>query len=193
MEKAVIEATLKARVEDYEDAILVFERYLPKLSSGTNEDKISAASGFSYYGLCIAALRKQYRDAVKYCHLSIKVQRSNVEHYENLGKVHLMARNRKGAVEAFFKGLAVEPNYKPINRILDDIGRRKDPVIPFLPRDNFLNRYFGKLRHENFERRRREALMRRKRQRARQARSSAADNRLKKAQARAQHHKESQL
>jgi hypothetical protein len=104
-----------------------------------------------------------------------------------------MARNRKGAVEAFFKGLEVEPNYKPINRIIEDIGRRKDPVIAFLSRDNFINRYLGRVRHENFERRRQAAIMRRKKQRMEKTQSSAADNRLRKAQARAQHHKESKL
>jgi tetratricopeptide (TPR) repeat protein len=193
MEKLVVEASLKARVRDYEEAIEIFEKYLPKLSSGSKQDKIVAASAFSYYGLCIAALRKQYSDAVKYCHLSLKVQRSNVEHYENLGKIHLLGRNRRGAVEAFFKGIEVDPDYKPINAILEKIGRRKDPVIVFLPRDNILNRYLGKRRHEKFERRRQQAIMRRKKQNTQKSEMSAADNRLKKAQARAQHHKDSKL
>jgi tetratricopeptide (TPR) repeat protein len=161
LEKLVMEAALLTRVEEYENAVQIFEENLPHLSGGTDKDKIVAASVFSYYGLCIAALRKQYSDGIKYCQLSLKVQRSNPEHYENQAKIHLLARSRARAVEALFEGLSHDPNNKPINKILDGIGRRREPVISFLPRNNVINVYFGKRRHEKFEQRRAEARRRR--------------------------------
>ncbi len=189
LEKLVTEAALLTRVEEFDDAVKIFEANLPHLSSGTDKDKIIAAGVFSYYGLCIAALRKQYSDGIKYCELSLKVQSTNPEHYENQAKIHLLARSRSRAVDALFEGLGHDPNNKPINKILDGIGRRRDPVISFLPRNNVLNVYLGKKRHENFERKRREARQRQQQQQLSKGKRTAADDRLKKAQSRAEHQK----
>jgi tetratricopeptide (TPR) repeat protein len=161
MEQLVVKTNMLARAERFEEAITAFEKILPRLSSGTNNEKRLAASGFSYYGLCVAAVRKQYSDAMKYCQLSLKVQPKNADHFENLARVHILARSRKRAVDALFEGLEHDPNHKGINEVLDNIGRRREPVISFLPRNNILNVYFGKRRHEKFERRRREAMTRR--------------------------------
>lgn len=165
LEKIVTKASELTRAEKFDDATMIFEEHLPALSSGTDKDKIIAASVFSYYGLCIAALRKQYSDGIKYCELSLKVQSSNPEHYENQARIHLLARSRARAVDALFEGLSHDPDNKPINKILDEIGRRREPVISFLPRDNVLNVALGKKRHEKFEQRRAEAMMRRKKAR----------------------------
>lgn len=189
LEKAVMEAALLTRVEEFDDAVKVFEANLPHLSGGTDKDKIIAAGVFSYYGLCIAALRKQYSDGIKYCQLSLKVQSSNPEHYENKAKIHLLARSRARAVESLFEGLSHDPENKPINKILDGIGRRREPVISFLPRDNVLNVHLGKKRHEKFERRREEAKMRRQKQKLSKGKKTAADNRIKKAKTSADLHK----
>lgn len=189
LEKAVMEAALLTRVEEFDDAVKLFEANLPQLSSGTDKDKRIAAGVFSYYGLCIAAVRKQYSDGIKYCQLSLKVQSQNPEHYENQAKIHLLARSRGRAVDALFEGLSHDPNNKPINKILDGIGRRREPVVSFLPRDNILNVYLGKKRHEKFQRKRAEARRRHKDRAASKGKLSAADNRLKKAQAKASQHK----
>ncbi|MEX1310852.1 MAG: hypothetical protein AB1Z65_10565 [Candidatus Sulfomarinibacteraceae bacterium] len=185
LEKLVTEAALLTRVEEFEDAVKIFEAHLPQLSAGLDQDKIIAASVFSYYGLCIAALRKQYSDGIKYCELSLKVQSSNPEHYENQAKIHLLARSRARAVDALFEGLSYDPNNKAINKILDGIGRRREPVISFLPRNNVLNVYLGKKRHEKFERKRAEAKRRRQQHNLDRKKVTAADIRLKQAQMRA--------
>jgi hypothetical protein len=189
LEKAVMEAALLTRVEEFDDAVKIFEANLPHLSSGQDKDKIIAAGVFSYYGLCIAALRKQYSDGIKYCQLSLKVQSSNPEHYENKAKIHILARSRARAVESLFDGLSHDPDNKAINKILDGIGRRREPVISFLPRDNVLNVHLGKKRHEKFERRREEAKKRRQRQHLAKGKTSNADNNIKKAKQRADLHK----
>lgn len=189
MEKAVTEATLFTRVEEYEDAVRTFEAYLPELSSGSDDDKRLAASAFSYYGLCIAALRKQYSDGIQYCELSLKVQPTNPEHYENKAKIHLLARSRGRAVEALFEGLNHDPGHKGINKVLDGIGRRQEPVIGFLPRNNFLNVYLGRRRHERFERRREEARRRRQERELERSKLTAADAQIRHAQTRAAEHR----
>jgi len=180
LQKYVHKAALLTRAERFEDAVLIFEDHLPRLSSGTDKDKIIAASVFSYYGLCIAALRKQYSDGIKYCQLSLKVQSSNPEHWENQAKIHLLARSRARAVEALFEGLSHDPSNKPINKVLDEIGRRREPVISFLPRDNILNVYLGKRRHEKFEARRAMAKQRRKKAKLTAAEARAAQQKHNK-------------
>jgi tetratricopeptide (TPR) repeat protein len=164
MVQAVADAIALTRAENYDEAVVAFEAFLPKLSAGTDDDKRLAASAFSFYGLCFAEVRKQYLDAKKYCELSLKVHPKDPDHYENLGRIHLLAQSRKGAVDALFDGLQYDPNHKGINELLNLIGRRRDPVISFLPRDNVLNVYLGKRRHEKLEERRQQAIARRKRQ-----------------------------
>ncbi len=173
MVQAVADAIALTREEKYEDAVVAFERFLPALSSGTDDDKRLAASAFSFYGLCFAEVRKQYLDAKKYCELSLKVHPKDPDHYENLARVHLLAQSRKGAIEALFDGLQYDPKHPGINEVFNAIGRRRDPVIAFLPRDNILNVYLGKRRHEKLEERRRQAIARRRRQLA--ARKQQAD------------------
>ena len=183
IEKLINQATALTRVEQFEDAVATFEAHLPRLSSGTDKDKRLAASAFSYYGLCIAALRKQYSDAMKYCQLSLKVQPKNPEHYENLAKVHLLARSRSRAVNALFQGLEQDPNHAGINKVLDNIGRRQEPVISFLPRNNALNIYLGKKRHEKFVKRRAAAKARRMEQLKKRGMPTGADSQIRAAHA----------
>lgn len=184
IEKLVLQGMLHARVEEYEEAAQIFATHLPELASGSDDDKITSASAFSYYGLCIAALYKKYSEAIEYCRVSMRVQRSNPEHYENLGKIYLMMRNRKRAVEAFFRGLDREPGNPSINRILDRIGRRREPVISFLSRDFPINIWLGRIRHDKDQQRRADITRIKRASRGRGS-TTSAEVRLKHAQLRA--------
>jgi hypothetical protein len=188
LEKIVFQGVLHARVEDYEKAAEIFAAHLPGLSSGSDDDKLIAASALSYYGLCIASLYKQYSEGVEYCNISMRVQPSNPEHCENLGKIYLLMRNRRKAVEAFFDGLEREPGNTAINRLLNRIGRRREPVISFLSRDFPINIWLGRKRHQK-EMRRRAELARIRRAKSRGGKTTAADVRLKHAQMRADRHR----
>jgi len=187
IERRVTEAILQTRVEGFGVALEVFERYLPQLAAGSKEEKLLAASAFSYYGLCVARARRRYGDAVRYCTLSTRVQRSRPEHYENLGRVHLAFNNRKKAVEAFFKGLNCDPDDAAINRILDSIGRRREPVLTFLSRDSFLNMWLGRRRYQReLERKQRFAE---RRTPGKKGKLAAADKRMRAARTRAEKHR----
>jgi tetratricopeptide (TPR) repeat protein len=188
IEKLVFQGVLHARVEDYEEAAEIFATHLPVLAGGTDDDKIISASAFSYYGLCIASLYKQYSEAIEYCNVSMRVQPSNPEHYENLGKIYLLMRNRRKAIEAFFEGLEREPSNTSINRILSRIGKRREPVISFLSRDFPVNVWLGRKRHDK-EMRRRAELARIRRAKQKRGKTVAADVRLKHARLRAERHR----
>ena len=70
----------------------------------------------------------------------------NPVHYLNLGRIYLKAGRRVDAIETFRKGLSFGDNQE-IKQILDNMGTRKKLVFPFLPRNNFLNKYTGLMMH----------------------------------------------
>lgn len=139
-----MEAVLKVRTEEYAPAMEVFEQHLPRLSAGSHDDKLFAASALSYYGVCLAVVRRRYSEGAKYCRLSLRVHPREAEHYANLARVYLEANDRRQTVQALERGLRYDSENRELNRIFDLIGRRRPPVIRFLPRDFFLNRWLGK-------------------------------------------------
>jgi tetratricopeptide (TPR) repeat protein len=147
MRDKIQEAISWTRMEQYEEAIDVFEKYLSILSSeGDLQDKRFAASAFSYYGLCVAMVRHKYAEAVKYCNISVKANFMEPEHRINLALVFLERDDRKNAVKNLEAGLRLQPSNKRIHRIFKDIGRRKPVMFSFLSRRNPLNVWIGRLR-----------------------------------------------
>ena len=141
------EAISWTREVQYEEAIDVFEDYLSTLSAeGDLQDKRFAASAFSYYGLCVAMVRRKYAEAVKYCNISVKANFMDPEHRINLALVYLERDDRKNAVKNLEAGLRLHPSNKRIHEIFREIGRRKALIFSFLSRRNPLNVWLGKLR-----------------------------------------------
>ncbi len=98
----------------------------------------------SYLGLCLAAERGQVKEGVALCHEAIAGDAGNPVHYLHLGKIYLREKRRAEAIETFRKGLSLG-DHEEIRRILDNLGTRKKPLFTILPRNNFLNKYSGKL------------------------------------------------
>jgi tetratricopeptide (TPR) repeat protein len=96
----------------------------------------------SYLGYCIAAQRGQIAEALRLCTSAIEDEPGNPEHHLNMGRVYLSAKKKDEAIAALRKGLSVGDNSE-IKTLLQDLGLRKRPAFPFLPRDHFLNKYMG--------------------------------------------------
>lgn len=141
----VKEAIRLTRHEEFDEALPLFESHLPSLSGGTIADKRLAANAFSYYGLCVAMVRRKYSQAVDYCNVSLKANFLDPDHRYNLAMVFLERGERKKAVETLNAGLRLQPDHTQINTIFDRIGRRRRPVVPFLARGNPVNIWLGKL------------------------------------------------
>ena len=150
-QEAVREAVELTRQAKVSEAIPVFEEHLSVLAEGTINDRRSAAASFSYYGLCVARVRRKYAESVKYCEISIRANPLDPEHRANLAMVYLERNDRARAVETLNSGLRLDRKNRRINSILDLIGRRRPPVIRFLSRDNPLNIWLGKRRSESSE------------------------------------------
>lgn len=130
----------------------LFQKGLEALANG---DMIRALSGFekalelednpafySYFALCIAKERGQVKKAISLCEEALRKDTENTAHYLNLGKVLLHAGNRDDAIMVFRGGLKYGIDTL-ITDELNKLGTRKPPVIPFLNRDNPINKYLG--------------------------------------------------
>ncbi len=134
------------RNKRYAEALAIFEKQLPQLSTHDVTDKRVLTNSSSFYGLCVAMVRRHYSQAVQYCNLSLKSQFMEPDHRANIALVYLERSDRASAIENLHAGLRIQPNNARINEILNDIGRRKQPAISFLSRDNPLNVWLGRRR-----------------------------------------------
>jgi tetratricopeptide (TPR) repeat protein len=140
------------REERYEDALEVFETQLPVLTEGDIQDRRIAASAFSYYGVCVAMVKRRYADAVNYCNVSLKANFMDADHRANLAMVYLERNEREKAIDTLHEGLRLQPRNRQIQKIFREIGRRRPPVLRFLPRDNPINVWLGRRRSEREKR-----------------------------------------
>ena len=102
----------------------------------------------SYLGLAMAAGERNWDAAEELCAQAIKMRRTQPELYLNLADVYRLAGKRSDAIETLAQGLTMTKRDARIAEALARYGRRRQPVLPFLERDHFLNRGLGKLRNQ---------------------------------------------
>jgi tetratricopeptide (TPR) repeat protein len=105
------------------------------------------AGGLSYFGLCLAVMRKQFKLAIDLCRRATLLEFYNGDHYANLARVYLAAGNRKKAVEAAEQGLKLNPEHEYLLEVRQSLGVRSRPAVPFLERTNPINVSLGQARH----------------------------------------------
>jgi tetratricopeptide (TPR) repeat protein len=98
----------------------------------------------SYLGAMIAVERGQVKEALTLCEDAISADPEDPVLYLNMGRVFLKAGKKRQAIETVRKGLGFGKSEEAV-RFLNSLGTRKRPVIPFLPRRNFVNKYLGLL------------------------------------------------
>jgi tetratricopeptide (TPR) repeat protein len=106
-----------------------------------------AAGGLSWFGLCLALVRKEFKPAIDLCRRAIDLEFYNGDHYANLARVYLAAGNRKKAVETAQQGLKVAAGHAYLVEVRHTLGVRSRPALPFLDRTNPLNVSLGQSRH----------------------------------------------
>ena len=147
----IASAIRAVREDDFLRALTIFhdiygsENALPAISP-------KAASGLSYFALCVALVQKKYKDALDLCRLAIELEFYNGEHYANLARIYIAAGKRKKAFEALESGLKVAPEDEYLLQIRDEMGVRAKPAVPFLDRANPINVSFGVAREAKKQR-----------------------------------------
>ena len=140
------EAIASAREEDYLHALTKFlDIYGTEDSPPIRTPK--DASGLSFFGLCLALIRKQIKPAIDLCRRAIDLEFYNGDHYANLARVYLIAGNRKKAVETADNGLKLVPGHDYLLSVRKTLGIRARPAVGFLDRSNPINVSLGQARH----------------------------------------------
>ncbi len=138
-------AIAAARDHDYLKALTTFiEIYGTETSPPIQSPK--DASGLSYFGLCLALVRKQYKAGVDLCKRAIDLEFYNGDHYANLARVYMASNNRKKAVETADQGLKLVPGHEYLSEVRQELGVRARPPVPILDRSNPINVTLGQAR-----------------------------------------------
>jgi tetratricopeptide (TPR) repeat protein len=102
---------------------------------------------YSYLGYGIALRQQRLTEGRKLCQHAVRLEFFQAENYLNLARTELLAGSRRAAVRALEEGLKIEPDSSQLLDLQREIGRRRNPVLPFLRRDNPLNLLLGRIRH----------------------------------------------
>lgn len=105
----------------------------------------------SYYGVCVAAEKKDMETARKLCERAVKMDPDNPVTRVNLGKVQRLTGENEQAHRTFIQAWKTDKTHPAAAAELSRMGIRRPPVISFLPRSHWLNRKLGMLRAK-FER-----------------------------------------
>lgn len=91
---------------------------------------------------CLAKEKREFPKAISLCKEAIKYDPRNSTLFLYLGRIHLLAGQKKDAIRIFCMGLRTEKNQEIVKE-LERLGNRKTPVLPFLKRGNPLNKFLG--------------------------------------------------
>lgn len=109
----------------------------------------------SFLGVSLARAQGKWAKAMDLCKTALHLKRNEPQLYLNLAEVYVSAGRREDAVAILDAAARYCGADRRIGRMRGNLGRRGAPVLPFLERDNVLNRSLGMLRHRIRERVRR--------------------------------------
>jgi tetratricopeptide (TPR) repeat protein len=124
---------------DVEGAHVAFER--------AHRRSPREARFMSWYGVTLVLVEKNSNLGMTLCEQALRIGGPEPELLLNQARVHLALKQRERAVRAILRGLEVAPGDARLRAAKDALGTRRAPVIPFLSRNNPLNRVLGRLRH----------------------------------------------
>lgn len=99
----------------------------------------------SYYGVSLAIAKKDTRNGKKLCEKALRSGSSNPEVFLNLGRVYEELRDFRKAAETYRRGYRIHKKNELLLESLQRVSPRGRSIVPFLPRDSFVNKYMGKL------------------------------------------------
>ena len=102
---------------------------------------------YSYLGYGIARYERRGKEGLALCQHAIKIQFYEPENYVLLARVYLLRHRRGKAIEALQRALKLNSRHPEAVKLAKEIGFRRRPVLPFLPRNNPLNKALGRMRH----------------------------------------------
>ena len=100
----------------------------------------------SHYGLALGLARRRYLEALELCQSAVKQEFFNPDLYVNVARLNLAYGFKSEALRYLRRARMIDPANPEIQGLLDQLGERDEPVLPFLPRRHLLNRWLGTAR-----------------------------------------------
>ena len=113
----------------------------------TPKDHPRANEYTAFYGLCLMKLGNRDEGFNK-CIIAAETELNNPEVFLILARACLIMSRRKMALKAISQGLAIDTDYKKLQNLRRTLGVRREPVLGFLSRDNFMNIILGRLSYK---------------------------------------------
>jgi hypothetical protein len=95
------------------------------------------------YGLAVAHA-ENVREGLKICLEALSSDRRNPEVYLCLARVYILAGSKRNAIDVIAKGLRHCGKHQGLSELRSELGIRRPPPIPFLPRENTINMRLGR-------------------------------------------------
>jgi Flp pilus assembly protein TadD len=154
----VTEARITAGRAFSDEARELFERGANDLDAGLDEEAlwslrqaVELAPGHaqlrSLLGLAIARSLRDFEESRVLCESAAKQEFFNPDLYLNLSRVYLEFGRKSEALRYLRRGQMIDPGHKMIRRTIAKLGRRRMPIVPFLPRRHIVNRALGTVRN----------------------------------------------
>lgn len=130
---------------DYLAAMAHFDALLRRARQRPSHSDEAVA--LSFYGLALALHAPERKEALAFCERAAQVEFYNPDLYLNLARVCLIQGDRIRAADAIQRGLSLRPNHHGLRQAMRELGRRRDLVLPFLPRCHPINVLLGRWLH----------------------------------------------
>jgi tetratricopeptide (TPR) repeat protein len=101
----------------------------------------------SFLGVSLARAERKWGPALELCETALSLKRNEAQFYLNLAEVYTSSGRREEALSTLDRALMSLGNDSRIQAARQKLGRRRSPALPFLDRQNALNRYLGIMRH----------------------------------------------
>jgi len=101
----------------------------------------------SRLGLTLVLVARDEYKGVAFCEEALRRGAADADALWRLATVYEATFQKERAVRAVRQGLNVDRNHAGLVDMIQRLGVRRPPVIPFLPRSNPINKYLGMLRH----------------------------------------------
>lgn len=119
-----------------------------RLFAQAHQRDLNDAFAMSWHGMALATVQHRYQEGIVFCEEAVRRLGPNPDLLVNLARAYLASRNKREAVRALRRAMVRAKGADERARIeLAALGLRRRPVLPFLPRSFFVNKYLGMLRH----------------------------------------------
>jgi tetratricopeptide (TPR) repeat protein len=106
----------------------------------------------SFLGLSLARAQRKWEQAAELCEIAVQRRPTEIQFHLNLGEVYALAGRREKALDKLDDALELFGEDTRLRQAHSKLENRRNPLLPFIGREHFLNRELGKLRHRALKR-----------------------------------------